>query len=121
VIAGEQQPAIVHALAHAINAALGNDGKTVVYIDPIEAQPVNEMDSIRELVGDMNAGKVDTLLIIGGNPVYKRARRSRFWKGARSGQAPPAAWNLQRRNLIPVPLARSADPFPGIVERRTRL
>ncbi len=80
VLAGEQQPAIVHALAHAINAALGNDGKTVVYIDPIEAQPVNEMDSIRELVGDMNAGKVDTLLIIGGNPVYNSPADLAFGK-----------------------------------------
>jgi MoCo/4Fe-4S cofactor protein with predicted Tat translocation signal len=70
VLAGEQQPPIVHALAHAINAALGNAGKTVIYTAPIEAQPVNEMDSIQELVDDMNAGKVDTLLIIGGNPVY---------------------------------------------------
>ncbi len=70
IIAGEQQPPVVHALAHAMNAALGNAGSTVIYTDPIEAQPVNEMDSIRELVGEMNAGKVDTLLIIGGNPVY---------------------------------------------------
>jgi MoCo/4Fe-4S cofactor protein with predicted Tat translocation signal len=70
ILAGEQQPPIVHALAHAMNAALGNTGKTVTYTDPIEAQPVNEMESIRELVFDMNAGKVDALLIIGGNPVY---------------------------------------------------
>ncbi|MEJ2009831.1 MAG: TAT-variant-translocated molybdopterin oxidoreductase, partial [Acidobacteriota bacterium] len=70
VVAGEQQPPSVHALAHAINDALGNVGKTVIHIDPIEAQPVNEMESIRELVTDMNAGKVETLLIIGGNPVY---------------------------------------------------
>jgi MoCo/4Fe-4S cofactor protein with predicted Tat translocation signal len=70
VLAGEQQPPVVHALAHAINAAIGNTGKTVVYTAPIEAQPVNEMGSIRELVDDMKAGKVDTLLIIGGNPVY---------------------------------------------------
>lgn len=70
VLAGEQQPPIVHALAHTINAALGNAGKTVIYTSPIEAQPTNEMESIRELVGEINAGKVDTLLIIGGNPVY---------------------------------------------------
>ena len=70
ILAGEQQPPAVHALAHAINNALGNAGKTVVYTDPIEAQPVNEMESIRELVADMNAGQVQTLLIIGGNPVY---------------------------------------------------
>jgi molybdopterin-containing oxidoreductase family iron-sulfur binding subunit len=29
VIAGEQQPPIIHALAHAMNSALGNVGKTV--------------------------------------------------------------------------------------------
>ncbi|HET9179844.1 MAG TPA: TAT-variant-translocated molybdopterin oxidoreductase [Terriglobia bacterium] len=70
VLAGEHQPPIVHALAHAINAALGNNGKTVIHTAPIEARPVNEMESIRELAGDMNSGKVETLLIIGGNPVY---------------------------------------------------
>jgi molybdopterin-containing oxidoreductase family iron-sulfur binding subunit len=70
VIAGEFQPAEVHALAHAMNAALGNVGKTVIYTDPIEANPVDAMQSLRELVGDMNAGKVEALLILGGNPVY---------------------------------------------------
>ena len=71
VIAGEEQPPAVHALAHAMNAALGNVGKTVFYTDALEVNPVNEMESLRELVNDMNAGKVDLLLILGGNnPVY---------------------------------------------------
>ena len=43
VIAGAQQPPFVHALAHAMNAALGNVGKTVVYTESIEANPVNEL------------------------------------------------------------------------------
>ncbi len=70
VIAGDHQSPTVHALAHAINAALGNVGKTVTYTDPIEGNPADQMDSLRELVADMNAGKVDTLLILEGNPVY---------------------------------------------------
>jgi MoCo/4Fe-4S cofactor protein with predicted Tat translocation signal len=70
VIAGEHQPASVHALAHAMNAALGNVGHTVEYTDPIEASPVNELESLRELVGDLNGGKVSLLLILGTNPVY---------------------------------------------------
>ena len=70
VLAGEQQPPAVHALAQAINSALGNVGKTVIYTDPIETAPVNEMESLRELVSDMNAGQVETLVIIGGNPIY---------------------------------------------------
>ncbi len=70
VIAGEGQPAEVHALAHAMNSALGNFGKTVTFTDALEADPVNQTDSLRELVGELNAGKVGILLIIGANPVY---------------------------------------------------
>ena len=70
VVAGDHQPAEVHALAHAINQALGNAGATVVYADPVEAAAVSQIDSLRELVDDMNAGKVDLLLILAGNPVY---------------------------------------------------
>ena len=70
VVAGPNQPPNVHALAHAMNQALGNVGKTVTYTDPIEANPVDQRQSLAELVTDMNAGKVDSLLILGGNPVY---------------------------------------------------
>jgi molybdopterin-containing oxidoreductase family iron-sulfur binding subunit len=70
VIAGPWQPPAVHATAHAINQALGAVGSTVFYAPPIEANPVVPGDSIRELVGDMNAGKVRLLLMAGGNPVY---------------------------------------------------
>ena len=70
VVAGEQQPAEVHALAHAINAALGNVGTTLHYTEPVEAHPVNHLESLTELCADIEAGKVETLLILGGNPVY---------------------------------------------------
>jgi Fe-S-cluster-containing dehydrogenase component len=70
VIAGDAQPPAVHALAHAMNAALGNVGQTVVYTDPVEAEAVDHLASLRDLVGEMRAGKVDVLMIVGGNPVY---------------------------------------------------
>jgi len=70
VIAGDHQPPAIHALAHAINQALGNVGKTVFYTDPVDANPVNQTDSIKGLVADMRAGKVDILFIMGGNPAY---------------------------------------------------
>ena len=70
VIAGETQPPEVHALAHLINDRLGNLGKTVFYTDPIETNPVDQTRSLGELVQEMAAGRVDTLAILGGNPVY---------------------------------------------------
>ena len=69
VIAGEYQPAAVHALAHAINATLGNAGTTLFYTEPLDADAGN-MESIRDLCAEMDRGKVDLLLILGGNPVY---------------------------------------------------
>jgi molybdopterin-containing oxidoreductase family iron-sulfur binding subunit len=71
VIAGEEQPAIVHALAHAMNRSLGNVGKTVYYTEPLEVNPTMGIDSLRELVMDMRAGAVEFLVIVGGNPVYE--------------------------------------------------
>jgi MoCo/4Fe-4S cofactor protein with predicted Tat translocation signal len=70
VIAGEEQPATVHALAHAINESLGNSGKTVIYTQPLEIEPVNGLESLRELVGDLNAGNVQTLIVLESNPAY---------------------------------------------------
>jgi MoCo/4Fe-4S cofactor protein with predicted Tat translocation signal len=70
IIAGEEQPPVVHALAHAMNHALGNVGKTVVYTEPVEANPVNEMESLKQLVAEMKSGQVSTLVILGANPVY---------------------------------------------------
>ena len=70
VMAGECQPPIVHALAHVINAKLENVGKTVFYTDPIEANAVDQLASLQDLVKDLDAGAVDLLLIVGGNPVF---------------------------------------------------
>jgi len=70
VIAGEGQPPLVHALAHAMNSALGNAGRTVLYTEPVEAEPEDQLASLKELAADMRAGKVEALLILGGNPAF---------------------------------------------------
>jgi molybdopterin-containing oxidoreductase family iron-sulfur binding subunit len=70
VIAGEYQPSAVHVLAHMMNAALGNVGKTVFYTDPIEVDPADHLASLQDLVKDLDAGAVDLLLVLGGNPVF---------------------------------------------------
>ncbi len=67
IVAGPRQPAIVHALAHAINQALGNAGKTVAYLDAVDSPHGSALQS---LASEMRAGQVDALVILGGNPVY---------------------------------------------------
>jgi molybdopterin-containing oxidoreductase family iron-sulfur binding subunit len=78
VLAGDRQPAAVHALVHAINHHLGNAGRTVVHTDPLEARPVDQTQSLRELVEDMDADKVEVLIILGGNPVFTAPADFRF-------------------------------------------
>jgi MoCo/4Fe-4S cofactor protein with predicted Tat translocation signal len=72
VLVGDAQPAYVHAVGIAINQALGSIGPegTVTYIDPIEADPIDHLDSLVALAKEIEAGKVETLLIFGGNPAY---------------------------------------------------
>ena len=71
VVAGDNQPPMVHALAHAMNATLGSVGQTVTYIEPLaRGTDKLQIDQLRELIGDIDGGKVKMLVILGGNPVY---------------------------------------------------
>ena len=68
--------------------SLGNVGKTVFYTDPVDANPVNQTESIKDLVADMNAGKVDLLIILGGNPAYDAPADLNFADALKSGKTP---------------------------------
>jgi MoCo/4Fe-4S cofactor protein with predicted Tat translocation signal len=76
VLAGDSQPPVVHALALAINQALGNIGQSVRITAPVlqkaPDQPgyVNSAAALREVTDALNSGQADTLLILGANPVY---------------------------------------------------
>ena len=70
VVAGDEQSPLVHALAHAMNNALGNVGQTVMYTDPVVVRTDNQLESMRTLTDAMAAGEVQALLMIDGNPVY---------------------------------------------------
>src|SRR5204863_8865950 len=70
VIAGPHQPPAVHALAFAMNQALGNVGKTVTFTAPVEVHFGAREGTLRELVDDMRGGRVQTLVIMSANPVY---------------------------------------------------
>jgi molybdopterin-containing oxidoreductase family iron-sulfur binding subunit len=85
LLAGEDQPPMVHALAHAINEALGNLGQTVSFIE----MPLNRAESAQQLASDLAAGKVEALLILGGNPAFTAPAN---WQLAREiAQAPFSA------------------------------
>jgi len=80
VVAGAHQPPLVHAMAHAINARLGNVGKTVTYTAPVVAESVDQGQALAQLTSEMEAGQVDILLILGGNPVYTAPADLQFAK-----------------------------------------
>jgi molybdopterin-containing oxidoreductase family iron-sulfur binding subunit len=70
VVAGDAQPASVHALAALMNEALGNVGRTVTYSEPPAPGAEGQAAALKQLVTEMSDGKVQTLVIVGGNPVY---------------------------------------------------
>lgn len=70
IVAGPQTSPLVHAMVHAMNDVLGNVGKTVTYSECVEAEPVLQFESLRELTADMQSGEVNLLFMLGGNPVY---------------------------------------------------
>ncbi len=70
IVAGEYQPPSLHALVRAMNEALGNAGTTVTYAAPVTVQPVDPHASLAELARAMDAGEVQVLLMLGGNPVF---------------------------------------------------
>ena len=90
VIVGEDQPPAVHALAHAINQALGNVGKTVIHTDPLESDPGDQLESLRELVRDMDSGAVELLLDPGRKSRVHRARRFAVCRKVPEGKAASA-------------------------------
>lgn len=70
VAVGPRQPADVQAAVHHLNGLLENVGKTVRYTQAEDDQRAGHLADIQQLVGEMQSGAVDTLLILGGNPVY---------------------------------------------------
>ncbi len=88
IVPGDHQSPWVHAVAHAINQAQGNVGKTVFYTDPVNANPVNQSQSFETLVDDMHGGWVDLLIIVGGNPAYDAPADLGFANVLQSGKVP---------------------------------
>ncbi len=86
VAVGARQPAAVHAVAHAINHALGNIGATVVVTDPLTPDATSQVDGLKSLVADLNAGTVRLLVILGGNPVFTAPADLKFGEALRKAR-----------------------------------
>ncbi|SDL71982.1 prokaryotic molybdopterin-containing oxidoreductase family, iron-sulfur binding subunit [Modicisalibacter muralis] len=68
LVAGDQQPAAVHAIVQAINHRLGAYGNTVTAIEPVDAS--HRAMPLAALVEAMRAGDIDSLIVMGSNPAY---------------------------------------------------
>jgi molybdopterin-containing oxidoreductase family iron-sulfur binding subunit len=79
VVAGLYQDGSVTALALAINQALGNLGRTVFLApEPVNPLPSDQIADLQALVADLNAGKVDWLMILNANPIYSAPANLNF-------------------------------------------
>jgi MoCo/4Fe-4S cofactor protein with predicted Tat translocation signal len=76
IVVGSRQPAHVHALAHLINGSIAGD--TVKYTRAFDDKFESGLDSLKSLVADATVGKVNTLVILGGNPVYNAPADLKF-------------------------------------------
>ena len=92
---GPHQPPETHALVHAINEALGGRNTTYELIKPVAYEAQDQSASLRQLVEDMSAGKVNTLFICDQNPVWTAPGHLHF------------AEALQR---VPLSIALSVQP-----------
>ncbi|SYZ72594.1 Fe-S-cluster-containing hydrogenase [Candidatus Zixiibacteriota bacterium] len=69
LVAGRRQPSYVHEIVLALNHGLGNTGQTVSYRRAIDSE-MPSTAALSGLVDSVNRGEIETLIILGGNPVY---------------------------------------------------
>ena len=67
VLVGPRQPPEVHALAHALNAALDAPVEAHAPVDP---HPEGHLASLQGGLGDLHQGRTRTLIVLGGDPAY---------------------------------------------------
>lgn len=112
VIPGAALPADIHALCHWINAQLPAP------IDHFEARPqLTSARSLADLVGDLDAGKVEDLFVLSCNPAYDSPPALGFVEAVAKAEIQcPFRW-LFRRDRRAVPMAFSRDARPGRLVR----
>jgi molybdopterin-containing oxidoreductase family iron-sulfur binding subunit len=77
ILVGEKQPPEIHAAVHALNEKLGNNGATIEWIEQSDSGRTS-LESVQDLAGQLNSKSIETLVIVGGNPVYDAPRELKF-------------------------------------------
>ncbi len=70
VTAGDRQPPVVHALAHALTSELGALGHTVHLVTPGHVDPNIGPGPLKLLADELAQGQVELLVVTAPNPVY---------------------------------------------------
>ena len=68
-IAGTDDPS-AHLAAMLLNAVTGNFGKTAMFFEDAPAEDVSTPDDVDATIAAMRDGKIDVLVVAGGNPVF---------------------------------------------------
>lgn len=67
-IAGESTSETVHEICHHLNSVYGK--KSLRYVEAFLPAKKSPLSELKEFIQDLNAGKVEGLIIFGANPVY---------------------------------------------------
>ena len=106
VLVGDAEPLEMHRLA----AGIGESPE-------VRAVPSS---NLAVLAGDLDAGRVKHLFILGGNPVYNAPLDLRFGERMAKASFNRPSFALPGRNLATLPLAPAGDAFSRSVERHSR-
>ncbi len=69
IVAGPSMPAAVHAITHALNAALGNVGTSVSYLPLTDEEAMNGTTMLSQLTQRILANEISTIVCVEANPV----------------------------------------------------
>ncbi|WP_197277255.1 4Fe-4S dicluster domain-containing protein [Sphingomonas profundi] len=103
VLAGDRQPAGVHAFAAWLNGQLG---APIDHIAPVDPDPAPHRAGLAALARDMHAGTIDTLIVIDANPCYA---------------APPALRFAEAMARVPLTIAATRMPDETSMRAKWRL
>ena len=109
VIAGEYQPPVVHALAHAMNAKLGNVGKTVFYTDPHRGQPGGPARFARRPGEGPRCGRGGSAADPGRQPGLQRAGGTGHARPPAEGPHARPPQPVRGRNFGGLPVASAGE------------